>query len=158
MCVLSHFSRVQLFGNPGTVSRQAPLSMGFSRQGHWSRLPSSPPGDLPNLGTEPVCLMSLALAGGFFTTAPPGHCWKGDKAPGQSWHERLEMLGSKGWVDCGVDHQSSLTLSPPKYDPISPATWAAMPVGSLKLATMEIVTNTDKCQSANQGLLIPPES
>ena len=32
MCVLSHFSRVQLFATPWTVAHQATLSMGFSRQ------------------------------------------------------------------------------------------------------------------------------
>ena len=31
-CILSHFSLVQLFVTPWTVARQAPLSMGFSRQ------------------------------------------------------------------------------------------------------------------------------
>ena len=31
-----------------------------------------PPGDLPDAGIEPESLASLALAGGFFTTAPPG--------------------------------------------------------------------------------------
>ena len=34
-----HFSRVQLFVTPWTVALQAPLSMGFSRQEYWSRLP-----------------------------------------------------------------------------------------------------------------------
>ena len=38
-------NRVQLFATPWTVARQAPLSMGFSRQEHWSGLPSSPPGN-----------------------------------------------------------------------------------------------------------------
>ena len=42
--------------------------MGFSRQEHWSGLPCSPAGDLPNSGTEPVSLISPALAGRFFTT------------------------------------------------------------------------------------------
>ena len=36
VCVLSHFSRVQLFVTPWTVARQAPLSMGFSKQECWS--------------------------------------------------------------------------------------------------------------------------
>ena len=31
-----------------TVARQAPLSMGFSRQEYWNGLPFPPPGDLPN--------------------------------------------------------------------------------------------------------------
>ena len=42
--------------------------MGFSRQEYWSGLPCPPPGDLPNLGIKPVSLMSLALAGRFFTS------------------------------------------------------------------------------------------
>ena len=42
--------------------------MGFSWQEYWSGLPF-PPGDLPNLGIEP---MSTALADRFFTTEPPG--------------------------------------------------------------------------------------
>ena len=33
---------------PWTAARQAPLSMGFSRQEYWSGLPGPPPGDLPN--------------------------------------------------------------------------------------------------------------
>ena len=41
-----------------TVACQAPLSMGLSRQEHWSRLPFPSPGDLPALGIEPG---SLAL-------------------------------------------------------------------------------------------------
>ena len=43
--------------------------MGFSRQAYWSGLPFPSPGDLPRPGIK---LMSLALAGGFFTTEPPG--------------------------------------------------------------------------------------
>ena len=39
------------------------------RQKYWSRLPFSSPGDLPDPGIKPT---SLALAGGFFTSEPPG--------------------------------------------------------------------------------------
>ena len=46
-----------------------PLSMGFPRQEYWSGLPFPSPGDLPDPGIDPV---SPALAGGFFTTEPPG--------------------------------------------------------------------------------------
>ena len=52
-CVLSCFSRVQLLVTLWTVVRQAPLSMGFSRQEYWSGLPFPSPGDLPNPGIEP---------------------------------------------------------------------------------------------------------
>ena len=47
------FSGVQLFATPWTVSRQAPLSMGVSRQEYWSGLQYPPPGDLPDPGIEP---------------------------------------------------------------------------------------------------------
>ena len=52
-----------------TVAHQAPLSMRFSRQEYWSGLPFPSSGDLPDPEIEP---MSPALAGGFFTTVPPG--------------------------------------------------------------------------------------
>ena len=51
---------------------KAPLSMGFLRQEYWSGLPFPSPEDLPNPGIEPASLTSPALAGGFFTTEPPG--------------------------------------------------------------------------------------
>ena len=50
VCVLSHFSSVQLSVILWTTARQVPLSMGFSRQEYWSGLPFSVPGDLPNPG------------------------------------------------------------------------------------------------------------
>ena len=46
-------SRVQLFATLWTVTYQAPLSMGFSRQEYWSVLSFPSPGDLPNPGIEP---------------------------------------------------------------------------------------------------------
>ena len=61
VCVLS---RVRLWATPWTVAHQAPLSMGFSRQGvgcHFlfQRIKLASPA-------------SPALAGKFFTTEPPG--------------------------------------------------------------------------------------
>ena len=38
---------------PWDVVHQAPLSMGFSRQEYWSRLPFPSLGDLPDPGIEP---------------------------------------------------------------------------------------------------------
>ena len=67
VCMLSHFSHVQLFVTPWTAACQAPLSMEFARQEeHWSRLPFHPPGDLPDPLIYPGSLMSPALADGFF--------------------------------------------------------------------------------------------
>jgi len=57
---------------PWTVARQAPLSMGFSRQEYWSGVPLPSPGDLPLPGMEPMSAASPPLAGGFFTSEPPG--------------------------------------------------------------------------------------
>ena len=54
---------------PWTVTHQAPLSMGVSRQEYWSGLPCPPLGDLPDPWIEPMSLMSPALAGGVFTTS-----------------------------------------------------------------------------------------
>ena len=79
VCVRAHacehaqlLSCVQLFPSPWTGAHQAPLSMGFSSQEHWSELPFPTPGDLPDPGIEPESPASPALAGGFFTTEPPG--------------------------------------------------------------------------------------
>ena len=63
-------SRVRLCATPWTVAHQAPLSMIFSRQEHWSGSSCPPPGDLPDPWIDPLSLASPALAGGFFTTEP----------------------------------------------------------------------------------------
>ena len=55
--------------NLWTVACQASLSLEFSRQEYRSGLPFPPPGHLPDPGMKPT---SLPLAGGFFTTEPPG--------------------------------------------------------------------------------------
>ena len=54
-----------------TLWAAARLSVGFSRQEYWSRLPCPPPGDLPHPGVEPVPLTSPAPAAGclVFTTS-----------------------------------------------------------------------------------------
>ena len=54
---------------PQAVASWVPLSMKFSRQEYWSEQPFPIPGDLSNPGNERVSLLSLALAGKFFTTA-----------------------------------------------------------------------------------------
>ena len=45
-------------------SRQAPLSMGFSRQEFWGGLPFPPLGDLPDPGIEPASPVFPALQAG----------------------------------------------------------------------------------------------
>ena len=60
---------VWLFAIPWTVACQAPQSMDFSKQEYWSGYPLPTTGNLPDPGIETA---SPPLAGGFFTTAPPG--------------------------------------------------------------------------------------
>ena len=58
-----------LENDPINSRPQVPLSMGFSGQEYWSRLPFPPPGHLSDPEIEPTSLTSPALAGGFFTTS-----------------------------------------------------------------------------------------
>ena len=62
-------SCVRLFATSWTEAGQAPLSMGFSRQEHWSGLPFPSPRDLPDLGME---LGSPALQADSLPSEPPG--------------------------------------------------------------------------------------
>ena len=88
--MLSHFSCVRLFLPSGTIARQAPLSMGFSRQEYWSGLPCPPPGDLPDSGIEPA---SPAVQVGSLPAEP---LWKPlnisvvqGKHTGRCWEQRI---------------------------------------------------------------------
>ena len=54
---------------PHGLPCQDPLPMEISRQEYWSGVPFPTPGDLSDLGIKPKSLVSLALAGGFFTTS-----------------------------------------------------------------------------------------
>ena len=61
-------SRVRLFATPWTVDCQAPLTIGFSRQGYWSGLPFPSPEGLPDPGIEP---RSPALQAVSLPSEPP---------------------------------------------------------------------------------------
>ena len=69
VCVYAHSVVSDSLWPKGLQPRQTPLSMEFSRQEYWSGLPFPSPGDLPYPRIKSA---SPALAGGFFTTAPPG--------------------------------------------------------------------------------------
>ena len=56
-------SRVRLFATPWTAAHQAPPSLGFSKQEHWSGVSFPPPGGLLDPGIEAMSLASPALAG-----------------------------------------------------------------------------------------------
>ena len=60
MVLIAPTTPVQLFVTAWTVAHQAPLSMEFSRQEHWSGLPFPSLGDLPDPEIEtgsPVLLV-----------------------------------------------------------------------------------------------------
>ena len=71
-CMISHFRHVWLFTALCTVAREAPLSMGFSRQEYWRGLPFPPPGDLPIQGSNPRLLHLLHWQAGSLPLVPPG--------------------------------------------------------------------------------------
>ena len=66
------FNHVWLFTTRWAIAPQVPLSMAFSRQGYWSGCHFLLQGILPTQGSNLNLLRLLALAGGFFTTEPPG--------------------------------------------------------------------------------------
>ena len=63
--------------------------MGFPRQEYWSRLPLASSGDLPYPEIEPI---SPALAGGFFTSVPPGKPRKSISSK-ENFHLFLFIIG-----------------------------------------------------------------
>ena len=73
VCVCAKLCYVHLSVILWAVAQQVRLSKGFSRQEYWSGLPCPLPGDLCNPGTEPMSLLSSALADRFFTS---GTTWE----------------------------------------------------------------------------------
>ena len=57
--------------NPMACSLPGPRR--FFQQKHWSGSPFLPPGDLPDPRMESASPVTPTLAGGFFTTEPPGN-------------------------------------------------------------------------------------
>ena len=73
MCVLSHFSHVQLSATQWTVTLRDLLSKRFSRQEFWSVLPCPPPGDLPGPEIMPTSPAAPVLQA---DSLPLCHCRK----------------------------------------------------------------------------------
>ena len=84
-------SHVRLFVTPGTVARQAPLFMGFSRQASWSGLPFPPAGGLPDPGIEPGSPAVHCRQIDSLPTEPPGKHMK--HTP--SLRTRVQLLFSR---------------------------------------------------------------
>ena len=102
VCALS-LSIVWLFMTLWTVAHQASLSMGFSRQEYWSGFPCPPPGDLSDLGIEPVSLKSPALAGRPFITSATWEAPKQVLRPQKCWGVLCPSLqSSSGENNCAA--------------------------------------------------------
>ena len=104
--VLSCFSPVWFFETQWAIAHQAPLSVGFSRQEHWSGLPCPPLGGLPDSQVEPSSLKFPALAGRLFTTSTTRRrrWWHPTPVllPGNS-HGRRSLEGCSPWGRWGSD-------------------------------------------------------
>ena len=103
------FGHVLLFVTPWTVARQAPLSMGFSRQEYWSGLPFSPPRDLPDPGNKPRSPALQKKSAGLTSIVRFGETHNFSEP-------RLSSLKQKIWkiwkVTCETNHVSlSLSVS-----------------------------------------------
>ena len=105
VCVPCHFSRVQLFVTSWTVAHQVPLSLGFSRQEYWHGLPCPPLGDLPDAEREPASLLSLTLAGKFFTTSAT---WEALKVESVQFSCSVISDSATPWI---AAHQASLSIT-----------------------------------------------
>ena len=93
MCVQS-LSCVCFLATPWTVAHQTSLSMGFSRQEYWSRLPLPPPGDLPDPGIEPASLRPVLGQVDSLSLRHLGNPKYGSK------HFQTTFLVGKKCVDC----------------------------------------------------------
>ena len=114
--------------------------MGFPRQEYWSGLTFPPPGDLLDPGIKSTSLMSPALAGGFFTTQPPG---KPGKTP---WTEEPE--GYSTWSLKESDASARLSTHGP--DPV------AVPSGAYRTIRSCSLPHPDKDHSSSQHPPTPP--
>ena len=61
LLLLSHFSRVRLCATPWMAAHQAPPSLGFSRQEHWSGLPFPSPMHESEVTRSCVCVCYFLL-------------------------------------------------------------------------------------------------
>ena len=107
MCM--HSSSVMFnSATPWTVARQAPLSMGFSRQAYWSGLPFPAPGDLPDPAIKPrspklrADSLPSESPGNLLHTGVSSHSLPKGIFPTQAGlqhcKQALYLLSHQGWV------------------------------------------------------------
>ena len=82
------------------VARQAPLSVRFSRQEHWSGLPFPSPGVFPDPGIKPRCPVLQADS---LLTEPPGKPW---------WYADMAKIGKVMCMDWSLHNCPGLNGAP----------------------------------------------
>ena len=96
---------------PWTVAHQASLSMEFSRQGYRSGLPFPPPGDLPDLGIEPMSPASPSLQEDSFTSESQGKPSILSEAP--HFHFLGDFAQNSPLLQCSLSSSVERSLKPP---------------------------------------------
>ena len=109
--------------NPMDCSHEAPLSVGFSRQGYWSGLSFPSAGDLPNPGIESISLITdslplthqgspeVALVTSFSQVSISDHCAQENlPALALSWGSAGSPPGSSALT---VEHARNFPAEPP---------------------------------------------
>ena len=134
LCPLCVCSVVNDSATPGTVARQAPLSMGFSREEYWTGLPCPPQGIFPTQGWNPRLLHLLqwqadssllshwgSLLSG--TRALSSLTWDGTRNPewnrrvlttgwpGSPWISSFTLLGRECWLILGRNFTATTAAS-----------------------------------------------
>ena len=114
MLLLNHSVIFDSFATPWTVAHQAPLSVEFSRQEHWSGLPFPTPRDPPHSGTEvlsPVLQEDSLPLNQLF---PDGSVGKEFACSAEHTGDRGSILRSGGFPGEGNGNPRSLVMWPGK--------------------------------------------
>ena len=96
LLLLSRFSRVRLCATPETASYQAPPSLGFSRQEHWSGLPF--PSPIHESESESEVAQSCLTLSNLMDCSLPGSSVHG------IFQARVLEWGAIAWRLCMVSH------------------------------------------------------
>ena len=120
LLLLSRFSRVRLFATPWTAAHQAPLSMRFSRQEHWSGVPCA--------AAAAKLLQSCLTLCDPIDGSPPG-----SSVPGTLQARALE------WVPCAAAAAKLLQLYPTLCDPVDHSPPGSPVPGTLQARALEWV-------------------
>ena len=147
---------VWLFATPCAIVRQAPLSMGFSRQEYWSGLPCPRPGDLPDPGIKPRSYtlqadsLSIQPAGKPLENATRYWIWL---STSELWARTCQTPASPPWAGerpesdrpgpaASLPAQQTHWIQAPTRLPMQMSLWVEM-LSVAVLCSVRITKNTD---------------